>query len=247
MPPRAGDTAARGECRNNPATCLTVPRNRTALSELRATVRPGPQPEAVLTAWFQAARLGSEPILALGALPFHHAWRRLPGLGVDRPRREFVLPSAPVVHGLRPTRRPRAGKRASAGAAPGGENRARAPAGKPQGTMPRALTHRANVHTNQRLTQRPLGDVRPGWLRPLELSCLGVRGSDNAGIQIGKQVLLSGIRVGLAEPTESGGKSRTSLALPETRESAAEPEPMANRAPPHVAPVGRFWHPKGPR
>ena len=25
MPPRAGDTAARGECRNNPATCLTVP------------------------------------------------------------------------------------------------------------------------------------------------------------------------------------------------------------------------------
>jgi len=42
-----------------------------------------------------------EPIVAVGALQLHHAGRRFPGLGVDRPRGGLVLPSAPVVHGLR--------------------------------------------------------------------------------------------------------------------------------------------------
>jgi hypothetical protein len=60
----------------------------------------------------RAARLGgcgicSEEIAAPRALPFLHAGHRLPGLGIDCPRRGFVLPSASLVHGLRPTLRAR--------------------------------------------------------------------------------------------------------------------------------------------
>ena len=45
MPPRAGDTAARGECRNNPATCMKVPARlrRTSRSRISAALPIDPR------------------------------------------------------------------------------------------------------------------------------------------------------------------------------------------------------------